>query len=107
MGIATLGRWAAIDGRTGVADPLGRPPLRPFPDVETLAARAEGIFARLDPVSGARFRMMRENGLRHLGTPPGKLPGGDRTAAPCRRLPFVSLYSPRVAAYTPPHLPAV
>jgi oligoendopeptidase F len=73
----------------GVADPLGRPPLRPFPDVETLAARAEWIFTRVDPAFGARFRLMREEGLLDLDSRQGKVPGGYCTSFPFRRRPFI------------------
>src|SRR5206468_3441199 len=41
MGLDALRPWDWIDGMLGVADPAGRPPLRPFPDAVALAARAE------------------------------------------------------------------
>jgi oligoendopeptidase F len=89
MGLEELRPWDAIDTLMGVADPLGRPPLRPFADVETLAARAEGIFTRVDPAFGARFRLMREEGLLDLDSRQGKVPGGYCTSFPFRRRPFI------------------
>jgi oligoendopeptidase F len=89
MGLDVLRPWDAIDGMLGVADALGRPPLRPFPDVETLSARAEAVFTRVDPAFGARFRLMREEGLLDLDSRQGKVPGGYCTGFPFRRRPFI------------------
>jgi oligoendopeptidase F len=89
MGLDALRPWDALDSKLGVADPLGRPPLRPFPDVEALSARAEDIFTRVDPAFGARFRLMREEGLLDLDSRRGKVPGGYCTSLPFRRRPFI------------------
>ena len=40
-------------------DPLGRPPLKPFDDVEKLAAGTETIFRDVDPELGAQFAFLR------------------------------------------------
>jgi oligoendopeptidase F len=91
MGLDALRPWDGIDAMFGAADPLGRPPLRPFADGGAMAAAAERIFARVDPVLGARFRLMREEGLLDLDSRPGKVPGGYCTALTFRRRPFISM----------------
>src|SRR5262249_12830765 len=53
LGVATLRPWDLA------VDPLGRPPLRPFQDVEQLSAGAESIFTEVDPELGAQFRYLR------------------------------------------------
>jgi oligoendopeptidase F len=89
MGLDALRPWDAIDSLMGVADPLGRPPLRPFPDVDTMGERAEAVFARVDPVLGARFGVMRAERLLDLESRQGKVPGGYCTSFPYRRRPFI------------------
>jgi oligoendopeptidase F len=89
MGLDELRPWDAVDGMLGVADPLGRPPLRPFADVDALTARAQAMFARVDPVFGDHFETMRIEGLLDLESRPGKAPGGYCTTLPFRRRPFI------------------
>ena len=47
MGLDRIRPWDAIDGMMGVADPLGRAPLKPFADVDDLAGRAQAVFPRV------------------------------------------------------------
>ncbi|HXM56783.1 MAG TPA: M3 family oligoendopeptidase, partial [Candidatus Dormibacteraeota bacterium] len=89
MGLDGLRPWDGIDGLTGTADSLGRQPLRPFPDVETLGERAQAIFTRVDPVLGDRFGVMRTEHLLDLESRQGKVPGGYCTSFPFRRRPFI------------------
>ncbi|MDR3639117.1 MAG: M3 family oligoendopeptidase [Isosphaeraceae bacterium] len=70
-------------------DPLGRPPLRPFSDVEALAAGAESIFEGVDPDLGHQFAYLRAHGLLDLANRKGKAPGGYQTTLEDDRLPFI------------------
>ncbi|MDQ7827448.1 MAG: M3 family oligoendopeptidase [Armatimonadota bacterium] len=70
-------------------DPSGAPPLRPFERPEELAARAEEIFARVDPEFAAQFRFLREEGLLDLASRKGKAPGGYQATLTERRWPFI------------------
>ncbi|GAC1471278.1 MAG: M3 family oligoendopeptidase [Isosphaeraceae bacterium] len=70
-------------------DPLGRPPLRPFEDVDQLAERTESIFASVAPELGGQFHYMRTHGLLDLANRKGKAPGGYQTTFEDDRLPFI------------------
>ncbi len=70
-------------------DPLGRPPLRPFQDVDQLGQRTESIFEAVDPELGQQFRYLRANGLLDLANRKGKAPGGYQTTLEDDRLPFI------------------
>jgi oligoendopeptidase F len=70
-------------------DPLGRPPLRPFQDVEQLAAKSETIFSAVDPALGGQFQYLRGHGLLDLANRKGKAPGGYQTTLEDDRLPFI------------------
>lgn len=89
MGLEALRPWDAIDGMMGVVDPLGRPALQPFSDVDALAARAQAIFRRVDAGLGDFFEVMREEGLLDLDSRQGKAPGGYCTSFPFRKRPFI------------------
>jgi oligoendopeptidase F len=70
-------------------DPLGRPPLQPFQDVEKLAAGTESIFREVDPDLGAQFAFLRSKELLDLANRKGKAPGGYQTTLEDVRLPFI------------------
>ena len=70
-------------------DPLGRPPLKPFDDVEKLAEGTETIFREVDPELGAQFAFMRAQRLLDLANRKGKAPGGYQTTFEDDRLPFI------------------
>ncbi len=70
-------------------DPLGRPPLRPFAEVDKLAEGSEAIFRDVDPELGAQFAYMRKHGLLDLANRKGKAPGGYQTTLEADRLPFI------------------
>jgi oligoendopeptidase F len=73
----------------GAVDPLGRPPLRPFEQVEALAAGTERIFTDVDAELGAQFAFLRQNQLLDLANRKGKAPGGYQTTLEDARLPFI------------------
>jgi oligoendopeptidase F len=83
LGVETIRPWDLA------VDPLGRPPLRPFGDVKTLAEGAEAIFASVDPELGQQFAYLRTNNLLDLANRKGKAPGGYQTTLEDDRLPFI------------------
>ena len=83
LGVETLRPWDLS------VDPLGRPPLRPFENVEQLAERTEGIFSTVDPELGGQFNYLRTNGWLDLANRKGKAPGGYQTTFEDDRLPFI------------------
>jgi oligoendopeptidase F len=83
LGLDTLRPWDLS------VDPLGRPPLRPFQDVEKLAEKTESVFARIDGELAGQFHYMRMKGLLDLANRKGKAPGGYQTTFEDDRLPFI------------------
>jgi oligoendopeptidase F len=83
MGVESLRPWDLA------VDPLGRPPLQPFGDVEKLAAGTESIFHEVDPELGAQFAFLRGRRLLDLANRKGKAPGGYQTTLEDERLPFI------------------
>ena len=70
MGLDTLRPWDTA------VDPEGRPPLKPFDEVNTLISQAETIFDRVDPKLGGYFTTMAKEHLLDLDSRKGKAPGG-------------------------------
>jgi oligoendopeptidase F len=70
-------------------DPLGRPPLRPFEQVEQMVRRTEKIFDQLDPVLGSGFRSLGTAHLLDLENRKGKAPGGYQSTLAEARVPFI------------------
>ncbi len=83
LGVPALRPWDLA------VDPLGRPPLRPFGEVEKLAEGAEAIFRDVDPELGDQFAYLRAHGLLDLANRKGKAPGGYQTTLEADRLPFI------------------
>jgi oligoendopeptidase F len=83
MGVESLRPWDLA------VDPLGRPPLQPFADVERLAAGTETVFREVDPELGAQFAFLRDRRLLDLANRKGKAPGGYQTTLEDERLPFI------------------
>ena len=83
LGVPSLRPWDTS------VDPLGRPPLKPFDDVEKLAEGTETIFREVDPELGAQFAFMRSQRLLDLANRKGKAPGGYQTTFEDDRLPFI------------------
>jgi oligoendopeptidase F len=70
-------------------DPLNRPPLKPFEQVDRLVARTEEIFNRLDGDLAGGFRRLRTLRLLDLANRKGKAPGGYQSTLAEARLPFI------------------
>lgn len=70
-------------------DPLNRPPLRPFENVEQLVDGSQAIFDKVDPALGAGFRRMQELRLLDLDNHKGKAPGGYQSNLSEARVPFI------------------
>ncbi len=83
LGVETLRPWD-LD-----VDPLGRPPLRPFRDVEELKAKTEAIFQHVDPTLAGYYHTMRQENLLDLDNRKGKAPGGYCTDFPASKRPFI------------------
>jgi oligoendopeptidase F len=83
MGVEALRPWDLS------VDPLGRPPLHPFDDVEQLAAGTETVFRAIDSELGGQFAFLRSQGLLDLANRKGKAPGGYQTTLEDDRLPFI------------------
>ncbi len=83
MGVESLRPWDLA------VNPLGRPPLQPFADIEQLAAGSETIFHEVNPELGAQFAFLRARHLLDLANRKGKAPGGYQTTLEDRRLPFI------------------
>ncbi len=83
LGVDALRPWDAE------VDPLNRPPLRPFKDVNDLVGRSQEIFDRLDPELGANFQQMQQRRLLDLENRKGKAPGGYQSTLNEARLPFI------------------
>jgi len=83
MGLTTLRPWDLE------ADPLGRPPLRPFRQAGELAERAAHIFAQVDATLGRYFETMRRENLLDLENRKNKAPGGFCTEFAVQRRPFI------------------
>ncbi len=83
MGVESLRPWDLS------VDPLGRPPLQPFRDVEQLAAGTETVFHDVDAELGAQFAFLRAQELLDLANRKGKAPGGYQTTLEDARLPFI------------------
>ena len=70
-------------------DPLGRPPLKPFEQVDDMVARTQRIFDRLDRDLAGGFQRMQELRLLDLANRKGKAPGGYQSTLAEARLPFI------------------
>lgn len=70
-------------------DPLNRPPLKPFADVDDMVARSQRVFDRLDAELAAGFRQLRDLRLLDLANRKGKAPGGYQSTLAEARAPFI------------------
>ncbi|MGF1507723.1 MAG: M3 family oligoendopeptidase [Anaerolineae bacterium] len=70
-------------------DPLGRPALTPFADVDTLVAKVQIVFDSVDPELGAYFKLMEQNQMLDLANTRGKAPGAYCTTYPITGSPFI------------------
>jgi oligoendopeptidase F len=83
LGLATLRPWD-LD-----VDPLGRPALRPFAQVDDLESKCETIFREVDEQLGDYFAIMRREKLLDLENRRGKAPGGYQEDLPAAKRPFI------------------
>jgi oligoendopeptidase F len=83
LGVQTLRPWDVA------VDPLNRPPLRPFDQVEQMVSRTQEIFGCLDPELAAGFQRMQNLRLLDLANRKGKAPGGYQSTLSEARVPFI------------------
>ena len=83
LGVDTLRPWD-LD-----VDPLNRPPLRPFKDVEELKQATSRIFHQVDPVLGGYFDEMVQGNMLDLDNRKNKAPGAYCCDYKSVRKPFV------------------
>jgi oligoendopeptidase F len=70
-------------------DPLNRPALKPFGQVDELILRTQKIFNSLDPELAADFQQMQDLKLLDLDNRKGKAPGGYQSTLAEARVPFI------------------
>lgn len=70
-------------------DPAGRDPLTPYDSMSSMTATARDVFAKVDPMFGDQFGIMRTEELLDLESRTGKRPGGFCTSFPYRKRPFI------------------
>jgi len=70
-------------------DPLNRPPLRPFEQVEEMVRRSQRIFDQLDGELAGGFRQMNDRRLLDLDNRKSKAPGGYQSTLAEARQPFI------------------
>ncbi len=70
-------------------DPLNRPPLRPFEQVEKLVSASQEIFCLLDQELARGFQTMNDLRLLDLANRKDKAPGGYQATLAEARLPFI------------------
>lgn len=83
LGVDSLRPWDTA------VDPLNRPPLRPFTDIDSLSNTLRTIFNRVDPELGAHFETMQQQQLLDLDNRKGKAPGGYLTTFGNSKQPFI------------------
>jgi oligoendopeptidase F len=70
-------------------DPLNRPPLRPFEQVDQMVARTQQICERLDRDLATEFQRMQQLRLLDLANRKGKAPGGYQSTLAEARVSFI------------------
>lgn len=70
-------------------DPLGRPALTPFTDIERFVDIGEQIFRKIEPDFGAIFQTMRQEGLLDIDARQGKRAGGFCSSLDFRKRTFI------------------
>jgi oligoendopeptidase F len=83
MGLDALRPWDMT------ADPLGRPPLKPFDDIRGFIDRGGPVFAHVDPDFRGYYQAMDDNDLLDLDNRKGKAPGGYCQTLAFRKLPLI------------------
>jgi oligoendopeptidase F len=70
-------------------DPLNRPPLKPFAEVDQMVSRTQNIFNHLDGELAGGFQRMQNLRLLDLANRKGKAPGGYQSTLAEARVPFI------------------
>ena len=83
LGIESVRPWDTT------TDPHGRPPLKPFDDMQQFINRTQAIFDQLDSDLSDWFRSMQKLDLLDLANRKGKAPGGYQDSLAEARLPFI------------------
>ena len=83
LGLAALRPWDLS------VDPLNRPALRPFDEVEKMVSGSQQIFDRIDGRLAEGFATMVRLRLLDLANRKGKAPGGYQSTLAETRLPFI------------------
>jgi oligoendopeptidase F len=83
LGLPALRPWDLA------VDPLNRPPLRPFEQVDTMTRKTQEIFDQLEPSLARDFQLLQEWRLLDLDNRKGKAPGGYQSTLSESRLPFI------------------
>ena len=83
LGLDTLRPWDTQN------DVFGRPPLRPFSEVDTLKDKTIDIFSAVDEELAGYVRIMRDEGYLDLDNRKNKAPGGYCSYFPLSRRPFI------------------
>ena len=83
MGLDALRPWDMA------ADPLGRPPLKPFDDIRGFIDRGGPVFAHVDPDFRGYYQAMDDSDLLDLDNRKGKAPGGYCQTLAFRKLPLI------------------
>ena len=89
LGLDRLRPWD-VNEKTGVGpDTEGRPPLRPFEDVEEMVSKLSVMFHGMSDVLGSMFDKLVEMDTLDLDTRKGKAPGGYQYYLEKSRVPFI------------------
>jgi oligoendopeptidase F len=83
LGVETLRPWDLE------VDELGRPPLKPYTQIDQLQDGVSAVFHQVDPQLGENFDTMRREGLLDLENRKGKAPGGYCTEFVATKRPFI------------------
>jgi oligoendopeptidase F len=83
LGLVSLRPWDED------VDPSGRPPLRPYSDIDELESKTASIFHRVHPRFAEYFETMRVEGLLDLDSRKNKAPGGYSLAYNVVRRPVI------------------
>ena len=70
-------------------DPLSRPPLRPFQQVDRMVSQTQNIFQKLDGELARGFQQLQQLSLLDLANRKGKAPGGYQSTLAEARVPFI------------------
>jgi len=83
MGLDMLRPWDSA------VDPLGRPPLKPFEQVDDLISGCLDIYNKVNIELGEQFKGMAQGGFLDLASRKGKAPGGYQSTLNESRRPFI------------------